>query len=84
MIVREFYKTRNDGVNLYKSFDAVVDENGNFVKDAEGNYIPTGLMIHKVGTEEIYSEAIDIETAPFTYEETDIPIEPIEDETVTE
>ena len=37
--------------------------------------------IRKVGTEEIYSEAIDIEDAGFTYEETDkeIIVEPIEE-----
>jgi hypothetical protein len=53
MIVKVFYKTREDGVNLYitKSTD--------------------GFMIRKVGTDEIYDEAIDIENAPFTYEETD-------------
>lgn len=28
-------------------------------------------IIRKVGTEEEYTEAIDIETAPYTYEETD-------------
>lgn len=37
-------------------------------------YSDQNLMIRKVGTDEVYSEAIDIETAPFTYEETDIPI----------
>jgi hypothetical protein len=53
MIIKEFYRTREDGVNLYitKSTD--------------------GFMIRKVGTDEIYDEAIDIENAPFTYEETD-------------
>ena len=51
-IVREFYKTRKDGVNLYKTYS---DE---------------GYMIHKIGTEETYSEAIDVENAPFEYEET--------------
>ena len=69
MIVREFYKTRNDGVNLYRT------------------YSDANMLIRKVGTEEIYSEAIDVETAPFTYEETDMPIEPtepIEEEIVAE
>ena len=33
------------------------------------------VMIRKVGTSEIYSEAIDVQDAPFTYEETDIPCE---------
>jgi hypothetical protein len=34
-----------------------------------------GLKIRKVGTDEIYDEAIDVQGAPFTYEETDVPIE---------
>lgn len=62
-IVREFYKTRKDGVNLYKTYS---DE---------------GYMIHKIGTEETYSEAIDVENAPFEYEET---TEKIETEELTE
>lgn len=57
MIVREFYITRNDGVNLYRT------------------YSDKDVMIHKIGTEELYSEAIDIEGAPYTYEETDILIQ---------
>lgn len=56
-IIREFYKTRNDGVNLYKTYS---DED---------------YMIHKIGTEETYSEAIDVENAPFEYEETEEKIE---------
>lgn len=59
MIVKEFYRTREDGVNLYRTYS---DE---------------GLMIQKVGTDEIYDEAIDVESAPYTYEETNIPIEVI-------
>ena len=51
-IVREFYKTRNDGVNLYKTY-------------SNEEYI-----IHKLNTEEYYSEAIDIENTSFEYEET--------------
>ena len=57
MIVREYFETRDDGVNLYRTYS-----------DAD-------LKIRKVGTDEIYDEAIDIEGAPYTYEETDIPIE---------
>lgn len=51
-IVKEFYKTREDGVNLYRTY-------------SDSNY-----MIQKVGTEEIYEEAIDVETSTFEYEET--------------
>ena len=56
MIIKEFYKTRKDGVNLYRT------------------YSNEGLKIQKVGTDEVYDEAIDIETAPYVYEETDKPI----------
>ena len=38
-------------------------------------YSDINHYIRKVGTEEVYSEAIDVENAPYTYEETDIPIE---------
>lgn len=56
-IVKEFYSTRNDGVNLYRTYS---DEN---------------YKIKKVGTNEIYDEAIDIETATYEYEETNLKIE---------
>lgn len=56
-IVREYYKTRKDGVSLYRTYS---DEQ---------------FMIHKIGTEEYYSEAIDVENAPFEYEETTEKIE---------
>ena len=38
-------------------------------------YSDQKLKIQKVGTDEIYDSAIDIEDANFTYVETDIPIE---------
>lgn len=61
MIVREFYLTRQDGVNLFRTYS---DEN---------------KYIKKVGTNEEYSEAIDIEGAPYVYEETDREIEQYEE-----
>lgn len=67
MIVTEFYRTRTDGVNLYRTYS---DEK---------------LMIKKVGTDEIYSDAVDVESAPYSYVETDIPIpEEPEEETLDE
>lgn len=57
MIAVEYYKTRNDGVNLHRT------------------YSDAGLKIHKIGTDEIYDEAIDVSDAPFVYEETDQKIE---------
>lgn len=49
-----------------------------------------GFYIRKIGTNEIYDEAIDVENAPFKYEETDKKIknqlenqiEPIEEHEV--
>jgi hypothetical protein len=52
MIVKKFYATRNDGVNLYRTHST------------------EGVKIRKIGTDEIYDEAIDVENAPFVYEET--------------
>ena len=57
MVVKEFYRTRKDGVNLYRTYS-----------DA-GMYI----LQNETGVE--YSEAIDVEGAPYTYTETDKPIE---------
>lgn len=39
-------------------------------------YSDNNMMIRKDGTEDIYSEAIDVEDSGYTYSETDIPIEP--------
>ena len=44
-------------------------------------YSDANLKIRKVSTEEVYAEAIDIEGAPYTYEETE---ELIEEENATE
>ena len=38
-------------------------------------YSDKDMMIQKDDTDEIYSEAIDVENSGFTYAETDIPIE---------
>ncbi len=62
MIVREYYRTREDGVNLYRTYS----DAGYYIKQK-----PTGV---------IYAEAIDVESAPYTYEETDELIEkPVEE-----
>ena len=34
-------------------------------------YSDNNKIIHKIGTDEEYAEAIDVENAPFEYEETD-------------
>lgn len=53
MVIREFFKTREDGVNLYR------------------HYSDQGFMVRQVETGILYNEPIDIEDAPFTYEESD-------------
>lgn len=40
-------------------------------------YSDQNLYIKKIGTNEVYDEAIDVETAPFVYEETNEKIEEI-------
>lgn len=57
MIIKEFFKTREDEVNLYRT------------------YSDQGFMLRQVETDILYSDPIDVEDAPFTYEETDILIE---------
>ena len=61
MIVKEFYRTREDGVNLYRTYS---DEN---------------YKIRQIETGAIYDEAIDVENAEYTYEETGEKIEIIEE-----
>lgn len=52
MIVREHYKTRTDGVELYRT------------------YSDAGYLIRQEPTGTEYSEAIDVDGAPYTYTET--------------
>lgn len=40
----------------------------------------SGFLIHKVGTDEYYEEAWDLQTSPYVYEETDIPVDQDENE----
>lgn len=51
MIIRELYKTRTDGVQLYRTCSDV------------------GMMIQQNETGMKYTEAIDVENAPYTYTE---------------
>ena len=42
-------------------------------------YSDEGYYIRKVGTDEVYSEAVDVEDAPYEYEETSEKIEVVEE-----
>lgn len=72
------YRTRKDGVKLIRRLDVMVNENGEPLFDEHNQPIPTGYKIRKVGTDEIYDEAIDVENAPFVYEETTEKIDIVE------
>ena len=48
--------------------------------DLVKTYSDNGMMIRKIGTDELYSEAIDPKKFNRQYEETNIPIEQISDE----
>lgn len=61
MIIREYYRTRKDGVDLYRTYS----DKGMYIRQN-----PTGVE---------YAEAIDVEGAPYTYTETDRPIERVEE-----
>lgn len=54
MVITEYFKTRKDGVKLYRTYS---DKNYKILR------VETGIQ---------YDEAIDIENAPYTYEETDV------------
>lgn len=60
MIVREFYETRADGVNLYCTYS-----------DAH-------KRIRQEETGAVYDEAIDVESATYTYTETTDDVEVME------
>lgn len=62
MVIKEFYRTRKDGVNLYRIYS-----------DARMR-----ILQNETGTE--YDEAIDVENAPYTYSETENPIETFEED----
>lgn len=42
-------------------------------------YSDSGMKIRKVGTDELYDEAVDVKGAGYQYEETDTPVETYED-----
>lgn len=56
-IIKEYYKTRKDGVMLFKT------------------YSTNSFKIRKIGTDEIYDQAIDIAPNKHIYEETSEKIE---------
>lgn len=49
-------------------------------KEFTHTYSDGGFKIRKVGTDEIYDDAIDIDNTPYAYEETNIPVDYESDE----
>lgn len=76
MVARIYAGTREDGVRLYDHYAVKRDENGFPMRDANRIPIPSGFKIRKLGTDELYDVATDVESAPFKYVVTDIPVDP--------
>ena len=62
-----YYTTRSDGIKLFRF--AVPNTK------ADGKWDRPQFKIRQDQTDILYDEAIDVENAPFTYTETDIPAE---------
>ena len=76
-IARVEFGTRKDGVNLFKYFDAIFkgyDANGKPI------YEKSGYKILQVQTNILYDDAIDIESAPYVYVQSNEPIEVVKEE----
>lgn len=46
-----------------------------FERDLVCRRSDSGFLIHKIGTDEYYEEAWDLQTSPYVYEETNIPVD---------
>ena len=80
MIIKEFYRQRKDGIKLYRTVDALTDEEtGKVILDKDKNAVMRGFYIKQNETGVEYEEAIDVENAPYTYSKTDKSIEVIEE-----
>jgi len=71
-VTGEFYMTRSDGVKLFR-FAAPNTKRTD--KDGNEFWDKPQFRIRQDQTGMIYDEAIDVETAPYTYTETDMPVE---------
>ena len=81
-VAGKFYMTRADGVNLFRF---AVPNTKRTDKDGNEFWNKPQFKIRQDQTDTLYDEAIDVEGAPYTYTETDIPAEgeptPIDEET---
>ena len=84
MIDTRYYRTRKDGVKLYRTIDALTNDIGEVVLDENKNAVMRGFYILQNETNIEYDEAIDVENAPYTYSETDKPIENYTEEDSTD
>ena len=68
-VTRVYYMSRTDGVELYRFATP------NIKNEETGEFWPPKFKIKQDQTGTLYDEAIDVENAPYTYTETDIPAE---------
>lgn len=68
-VTGEFYMARSDGVKLFR-FAAP-----NIKNEKTGEWWSPKFKIRQDQTDILYDETIDVENAPYTYTETDIPTE---------
>ena len=66
-VIGVYYKTRSDGVKLFRF--AVPNTK------TDGEWDKPQFKVRQDQTGTLYDEAIDVENAPYTYTETDIPAE---------
>lgn len=45
------------------------------INDRVRHYSDSGMMLRQIETGALYEDAVDVTPCPYTYEETDIPIE---------
>lgn len=71
-VTGEFYMTRSDGVKLFRFAVPNIKRTD---KDGNEFWLKPQFKIRQDQTDTLYDEAIDVENAPYTYTETDIPAE---------
>lgn len=81
IVTRQYYGRRSDGVDLYRCAVPNIRTEPKTMGDAiaedeEKYWQPPQFKVLQHPSEQDYGVAIDVESASYTYTETDIPVEP--------